>query len=1330
MSVQLKSHCPHCNSVVRAAESLLGKRVRCPACKRTFELLSVEALGGSKSLEQAPRADETLARPSSETVGSPARKEVAASLPSEKLSRLGRFEIKEILGQGAFGRVYKAYDPPLDRFVALKIPTFNAHDSHKVKRFITEAQSAARLRHPHIVPIYESGQIDGHYFIAAQFIEGTPLSGRIKTNPPDVRQAAEWVRQLADALAYAHGQGIVHRDIKPDNVMLDEANAAQLMDFGLAKRVNEDSTVTIDGSIMGTPAYMSPEQAKGHTAEVGPPSDLYSLGVVLYELLTGQKPFDGPPSTVMAQVIGADPPTPRSLRPEIPADLEAICLTAMSKDKARRHSSASQMRDDLAHWLAGSPAQACPQIKTSRNISRSRRRTWRMTAIAAVLLLIGGLATAFVVLWSVKKPQQELAAAKPAESRVDRQAESQDDAPSASPVASPKAETAADAVSSKPSSTSADPSAAADTVPEQRAPAAIAIANETAAIKENVAAPPDAVAPDDKTGNATETKSGVGQVLASAPRPAALPKPRKFPAGSSPDILTSDDWEWTTPENLGTAVNSEHADERPRFMADGLTLLFSSQRPHEIGAGNFWSCTRDSTSSLWKTAQNSGFILPGAISTPCITANGLLAVFFTRYSGNSDLYSTARVGVTRPWGTSVNLGPDINSTSSDCEPYLAADGCTLIFCSDRPGGRGGGDLWICTRSSVGQPWSKPVNLGPEINGPGEESEPWLTSDDLTLVFRTGGGGNVDLSMSTRAKTSDPWLSRILVGPNINSLYQDLMPCLSADNRTLVFVSNREGGLGDRDIWMSHRVPKAAIAKAETATNQRPAPNAAPPKTARFPPGSSAEVLTSDDWEWATPENLGPAVNSSSFEETPRLLADGLTLMFSSSRRPVTPAQTGNIWVSTWDTTLQTWSPAKSAQMPGTAQTPCFSANGLLNAFQAPGGDGSADLFAMTRSSINQPWGARNNLGSPVNSSGDEREPFLSGDGCTLVFASNRPGGLGNGDLWTCSRPSLAGQWSDPKNLGRSVNSPSDEAQPWLATDGLTLIYRVGGGNTDLFICTRSDTNSAWSDRVRMPTVNSGGPDTSPCLSTDNRMLFFGSNRPGGLGDRDIWMSRRVPKAGTRAAIALAATAVDALAVSNPALAKALQAAKAALADFNFKTATSQLAKAQSLANGPQQADMVTRLKEVAGHVEHFHSALASAIRDLPLGESLTIGDAQVGHAENARDKVVVRIGGESRTVALSDLSPDVAVALADRRLGAADPASSVAKGAYLLVCKQADERTRQQAKSQWEIAQAAGFNTQRLLPFLMDRYDLPAKAAPAKRPTSKPSSKQKQTTPP
>jgi eukaryotic-like serine/threonine-protein kinase len=271
-----------------------------------------------------------------------------------------RFRIVSILGEGQHATVYRAYDPILERDVALKVPRRGVKKSaNGVERFLGEAKALARLRHPRIVPIYEAGCTGDRHYIAMGLIEGTSLADRLVEGFIELPRAAEIVAELAEALAYAHGQGIVHRDVKPANIRLDGDGAVYLMDFGIAYRPDSGEIPLPPGMILGTPAYVAPEQAQGGQSVVLPASDQYSLGAVLYELLCGRPPFSGPPSYVLFNTIHHDPPSPCTIAPKIPRPLAAICLKALAKCPERRYAGCHEFAEDLRRWLRGEPPMAC-----------------------------------------------------------------------------------------------------------------------------------------------------------------------------------------------------------------------------------------------------------------------------------------------------------------------------------------------------------------------------------------------------------------------------------------------------------------------------------------------------------------------------------------------------------------------------------------------------------------------------------------------------------------------------------------------------------------------------------------------------------------------------------------------------------------------------------------------------------------------------------------------------------------------------------------------------------------------------------------------------------
>jgi serine/threonine protein kinase len=269
----------------------------------------------------------------------------------------GRFRLERKLGQGGMGSVYFAVDTKFDQPVAIKIPSAYLGDNSMLReRFFREAKLAAALQHPSICPVFDVGQYDGVFYLVMPFIEGKPLSRFIVPGQRlPARNVATVVRALARAMHAAHTQGIIHRDLKPSNIMIGTNKRPIIMDFGLAKSMDaaDNSGLTTTGTLMGTPQYMSPEQIDGDIKRIGPRSDVYSLGVILYELLAGQRPFEGPLSQLIAQIALQPPPALRNIRPDLDATLEAICVKAMAKQPEHRFADMQQFATALSDWLAG-----------------------------------------------------------------------------------------------------------------------------------------------------------------------------------------------------------------------------------------------------------------------------------------------------------------------------------------------------------------------------------------------------------------------------------------------------------------------------------------------------------------------------------------------------------------------------------------------------------------------------------------------------------------------------------------------------------------------------------------------------------------------------------------------------------------------------------------------------------------------------------------------------------------------------------------------------------------------------------------------------------------
>ena len=304
------------------------------------------------------------------------------------------YEILAILGHGGMGVVYRARQLQANRLVALKMIRAVEHASPTERlRFQIETEAVARLQHPNIVQLYEAGEVRGHPFFSLEFCDGGTLTDQLKKQRLTPQQAARLIETLARAVHYAHLRGVVHRDLKPGNVLLAGVErVAKITDFGLAKRIDDEARdVSQSGAIMGTAAYMAPEQAAGKVRDTGPAADVYALGALLYECLTGRPPFAGRQHVVLASVLSEEPVPPSRRGAKVPTDLETICLKCLSKDPARRYASAEELANDLRRFQAGEPVKARPASRVERALKWAKRRPALAALMGVVVLALVGL---------------------------------------------------------------------------------------------------------------------------------------------------------------------------------------------------------------------------------------------------------------------------------------------------------------------------------------------------------------------------------------------------------------------------------------------------------------------------------------------------------------------------------------------------------------------------------------------------------------------------------------------------------------------------------------------------------------------------------------------------------------------------------------------------------------------------------------------------------------------------------------------------------------------------------------------------------------------------
>jgi serine/threonine protein kinase/tetratricopeptide (TPR) repeat protein len=521
------------------------------------------------------------------------------------------------------------------------------------------------------------------------------------------------------------------------------------------------------------------------------------------------------------------------------------------------------------------------------------------------------------------------------------------------------------------------------------------------------------------------------------------------------------------------------------LSSDGLEMYIESDRPGGYGEFDLWVLRRSSVNEDWGAPENLGSAINSskADTVACISADGLTLYFGSNRSGGYgswDMYMTTRASKKEPWGQPVNMGPKINSPAADNIPWILADGLELYFISWRPGGYGDADIYVTKRATTGDPWGEPVNLGPVVNSAYREAGISVSPDGLLLLFadydmpRPGGYGDGDMWMTRRASLSDDWQAPVNLGPNVNSSLRDGLPRISPDGRTLYFFTF---GQGTWDNWQ-------------------------------------APIIWRSDFTFGEPVNVGSVIPvlDPAYDWIGCFSYDGLEMYIESLERPGGYGKV-DLWVSRRASVDEDWYPPENlGPIFNTAQVDggvCISADGLTLYFHSSraGGYGILDIYMTTRGTRDDPWGPAVNLGSKLNSSASDASPWISADGLELYFSSWRTGGYGGGDIYVARRATQNGPWSDPVNLGPTVNSAYQDFRPSLSPDGLLLLLadmeefrdtpRPGGyGAPDMWMTRRATLSDPWQTPVNLgPKVNGPEGDYCPRISLDGRTLYFCTDRP-------------------------------------------------------------------------------------------------------------------------------------------------------------------------------------------------------------------------------------------
>ena len=752
---------------------------------------------------------------------------------------IGRYKLLEKIGEGGMAVVYMAQQQrPIRRKVALKIIKLGMDTKSVIARFEAERQALAMMDHANIAKVLDAGATEtGRPYFVMDLVPGLSLTKYCDKNRSSIKERLRLFITVCEAVQHAHQKGIIHRDIKPTNIMVTKHNGKpvpKVIDFGIAKatnqRLTEKTLFTRYAHIIGTPAYMSPEQAELSDLDVDTRTDIYSLGVLLYELLTGITPFSEEKLREagylqMQKIICEEEPTkpstklstlgealtdvaewhsssPESLPKLIRGDLDWIVMKSLEKDRERRYNTASALGADIQRHIGNEPVQARAPKALYRLQKLALRHKSQIAVTLVIVALVSAVAITFSLLYLSRFQRQKnrefehkriLSEAQrlfsngdaiAALQRIEPILGSQHVGHNVRLIHNQILRNAQNGIRRCSLEIETNPEDADNYLNRARY---YYILDDTENVRTDMDRYRSILNPPEGT---SAHKRWVKDLIRQQQDSRLL---------------------FGIPTNLGPTVNSGFSEWGSSISADGLELYFSPNRTDGYGAQGLWVTTRDAKDDEWGTPVNLGPTVNSSSwdEMPRISTDGLSLYFQSGRSGGSgdnDLWVTTRETVHDEWGIPTNLGPPVNTIFADLGPAISSDGLDLYFVSNRPGGSGSFDLWMTTRAAPSDPWGEPVNLGSTINSSVGEWFPSISADGLVLFFQDD---NLDICLTQRRTTTESFGPVVKLPPHINTSGIEGAPYISYDGSILYFSGqNRPGDMdfGSNDIWQVPIVP--------------------------------------------------------------------------------------------------------------------------------------------------------------------------------------------------------------------------------------------------------------------------------------------------------------------------------------------------------------------------------------------------------------------------------------------------------------------------------------------------------------------------------------------